>query len=354
MSDLLKSLSCATKYLALPVCLMCLSCSGSSHHGTVASEDVIQTLDSYNFTLQVFDKSSANLSPLSAELAINSKPAAITIDTSEPITGNYSVKEKKYSINGLPNQFKIAINWDDKSSATFTMQLIDSIVNTGSALPTEGKFRLFSGGNYITVTFVDSPAKGVKLEFGSESQTLTWNQIDDLLKSSTNQWQQEAALTATLVSLLMDQIDLVVSTKECMNKYKFRDGLAVAIPSDTFPPSSVSTTKDNLWLKWTDENKDGKLGQGDSFNWVFDNSWENDSSVNIGELTTGNVDLKKYAESIESRDGRDTLISFGFPKASNAGVFYDNLDIARTLNVTDGFGTSVRLTGGFWIDFKGD
>lgn len=356
MGNLLKALRCFLICLALFVCLISLSCSSGSSHNNITSEDVVQTLDSYDFTMTVFDNSDTNHKTLSSQMAINSKPAVVTIDTSEPITGNYTVKDEKYTINGLPNQFKMTITMNDGSSTTFTMQLIDSIVSTGSALPTEGTFRLFFGGDYITVSFINSP-KRVNIIYGADSQTFTWQDIDNLLGSSTNQLQQEAALAATLMSLLMDQINLVVFTNECMYKYKFTDGKEVSIPSDTFPPSNLSTTPENLWLTWIDTNKDTKLGGGDSFSWVFTKSWEYDSAADVGLLySTGIVNMKNYTEDIQSIDDKDTLKSFGFPKdaaVSDTGVFYDNLDIVKTLNVTDKMGTSIRLNGGFWINFQG-
>ncbi len=356
MRDPLKSPRCVLLFLALSVCLICISCDSSSGGGEATSEEAVRTLDSYDFSLLVFDKN--HNGPFSAQLAINSEPAVITVDTSEPITGIYVVKEKKYTMNGLPNLFTITINMEGQAPRAFTMQLTDSIVSTRNELPTEGEFRLFREGNIITVTITPSP-KGAYLKLNNEPSTFfTWEGLDGLLRTNAPEWQQDASLAATLVSLLMDQVYHVVFTKECMGKYKLEDGVQFPIPSGTFPPGSTPVDQDNLWLNWTDTNKDKVLGGGDDFTWIYSNSWENDPFNNVGNLYSGKVDMKGYTENImPGDDDKATLMSFGFTKdTSGAGVFYDDLDIAKTMIVLGSYtiGTSVRLNGGFWIDFTGN
>ena len=358
MRDPLKSTRCFLLFLALSVCLICISCDSSSHGGEATSEEAVRTLDFYDFSIWV-DKNHGG--PLSATLTVNSHDdTKISINTSDPINGIYDVKTKKYSINAQPNQIEITITPENGTPRTFNVQLIDPIVCTRDALPAQGKFCLLSGGNFITVTMVPSP-KGVDLKLNDDDPIpFTWKGLDDLLKESQFEWQQDASLAATVVSLLMDQIHLVLFTKECMNKYKLEDGIPVSIPSGTFPPGSVPSNPENLWLSWTDTNKDKMLGQGDSFTWIFENSWEDDPSDEVDELYLGKVDLRGYAENImPGDDDKDTLMSFGFTPDSTtgaAGVFYDPdypLDITKTLSASTK-GSSIRLVGGFGIDFTGN
>jgi len=355
--DPLKSPRCFLLFLALSVCLICISCDDSSTGGGKASgEEAVQMLDSYKFSLLFFDKN--HNGPFSADLAINSAPAEISVDTSEPITGTYLVKEKKYTINGLPTIFTVTINMEGQAPRAFTMQLTDSLVSTRNELPTDGEFRLIRGGDIITVTINPAP-KGAYLKLNSDkSEFFKWDDLDNLLRTDALDWKQDASLAASLMSLLMDQVYHAVFTKECMDKYKLRDGEQFPIPSGTFPPGSTPVDQDNLWLTWTDTNKDKVLGGGDDFTWIYSNSWENDPFNNVGNLYSGKVDMKGYTENIApGDDDKDTLMSFGFTKDSiGAGVFYDDLDIAKTMIVLGSYtiGSSLRLNGGFWIDFTGN
>ena len=357
MRDPLKSPRCFLLFLALSVCLICISCDDSSTGGGKASgEEAVQMLDSYKFSLLFFDKN--HNGPFSADLAINSAPAEISVDTSEPITGTYLVKEKKYTINGLPTIFTVTINMEGQAPRAFTMQLTDSLVSTRNELPTDGEFRLIRGGDIITVTINPAP-KGAYLKLNSDkSEFFKWDDLDNLLRTDALDWKQDASLAASLMSLLMDQVYHAVFTKECMDKYKLRDGEQFPIPSSTFPPGSTPVDQDNLWLTWTDTNKDKVLGGGDDFTWIYSNSWENDPYNNVGNLYSGKVDMKGYTENIgPGDDDKATLMSFGFTTdTSGTGIFYDDLDIAKTMIVLGSYtiGTSLRLNGGFWIDFTGN
>jgi hypothetical protein len=356
MRDPLKSPRCVLLFLALSVCLICISCDSSSGGGEATSEEAVRTLDSYDFSLWV-DKNHGG--PLSANLTVNFQDETeISINTSDPITGIFDVKAKSYSIHAHPNQIEITITPEKGTPRTFNVQFIEDIFCTRDALPTKGKFYLLSGGNFITVTMAP---KGAYLKLNNDASTFfTWKGLDDLLRESQFEWQQDASLAATVVSLLMDQIHLVLFTKECMNKYKLEDGIPVSIPSGTFPPDSVSSDQENLWLNWTDKNKDRVLGKGDSFTWIFENSWEDEPSDEVDELYLGKVDLRGYTENImPGDDDKDTLMSFGFSPDSStgeAGVFYDPdfpLDITKTLSASTK-GSSIRLVGGFGIDFTGN
>lgn len=257
-----------------------------------------------------------------------------------------------------------AQNFWDEGTQDLTIAILEPLAFTegvlasGEALPSTGSYSVSyddQTGDANTITVIMNGSSEISMEINEGGPVVmdpaTFNV---LLGSTEDSWRQMVQLSFIALKKLANAVALSAST---VGEARDRAGALaptaanqggtgqVLIPGDqlTLEGDPENPVMGSRILVWTDERSNGRVGRGDSFQWIFTDYWENRGDAVVNDHTTGIVDLSGFIMQTESRDGQAVLTRTGFQNKSNTrqGVLFTDFEQSELEEVD---------TGVFFID----
>jgi hypothetical protein len=248
----------------------------------------------------------------------------------------------------------------------YILQVNEALAWTGDGSPTSGEFDIRDPVVQALIRVNITPT-GVDLAYYSSgdpndpptgSESLTWDQFDDLFGSAAPDYQQIAAFAHNVLHFMFEQGGLVIQALELIseNDIQLEETGTVEQNCDSYPQPplpAVAYDPGLIKVNWYDADNSIDLGPGDTVHLGFIECWDNDETDTIDTFYDGTVNLVNYTE-VENA-GVVTRIGFEPSASGTGGIQYDYLDITETettgSNVVFVTSETLTLSGGFSMIF---
>ncbi len=250
----------------------------------------------------------------------------------------------------------------------FQITILEQLLFVTDEAPASGSVQIAqsTGFGFITldVTTCTGGLAGVEiLDNGTTRGCFTWDQLDDLLESSSEPSEQVASLAYGIIEFLLELSDITALTSFDLMEQDLATLGNVSIQCDSFssagispPPPFAAWDQGNALFHFVDENVDLEQSPGDSYGFIFNYCWDNDTTDDIDDLFNGVIDLISLTEVV---DASDMLTRIGYEGTTNGktgGVFFDYFMMYETetdaLMSTSSISSQTQLNGGMSVVFS--
>ncbi len=210
----------------------------------------------------------------------------------------------------------------------------------------------------ITLNVVTSPEPGVQvLDDGADKGTYTWQQLDELIDTSSDPVLQLASFANGIMNFGILPLSIATKSFDLIEKIEIlgvnsADWMCLAFSDNSLIPPVGYVDQGMGTFQWIDDNPED-VDPGDSFRIGFTECWEEDED----SLKDGGIDLVSWTA---VTNANNVITRFGFEgstQGKTGGVFFDSFE---TVDIDFGgstpgqpllIDTVIKFGGGFTVVF---